>query len=243
MTQPPAPPYGAPPPGWGPNPYGPVVTVAADPSRINRPALFAFIGSLLGCLPAFALGAVAGAIVALVQIGKVPQRGKGFAWSAIAISGGWLALTVVLLGLGLGFPGSDALRQGFEEGLHPTGTAQRDQSGAIVKAGTVSLLDLRSGDCLVDGEYVDLDMFNGVPCSEPHRIEVFARLPLTATDTGEAEHEADGRCGVALWSYVPKFDFSRQMTFLAPVPERGGSAHTAVCLIYESSPRTGSVKQ
>jgi Domain of unknown function (DUF4190) len=94
-------PYGAAPPAWGPSPYGPVLTVASDPAKLNRPAVWAFVSSLLGCFGAFAIGGLVGGIVALNQIRQVPQRGKGLAWSAIVISSVWLVVTVALLGLGM----------------------------------------------------------------------------------------------------------------------------------------------
>jgi hypothetical protein len=58
-------------------------------------------------------------------------------------------------------------------------TAQRDDDGSLTSAGTVTVEDLRVGDCFdavefgEDGE-AEISDVDGVPCASPHTFEVFA---------------------------------------------------------------------
>lgn len=65
----------------------------------------------------------------------------------------------------------------------------RDKSGAVQRAGSWSVFDLRRGDCLkpeadTEGEVATIPV---VPCAEPHTQEVFSTL----------KHPADAFPGVA----------------------------------------------
>jgi Septum formation len=58
----------------------------------------------------------------------------------------------------------------------------RDADGVVTHAGTVSVFDLQSGDCLnppadLSGEIADIKV---VPCARPHTQEVFAKVDSTA---------------------------------------------------------------
>ena len=60
----------------------------------------------------------------------------------------------------------------------------RDDAGAIVERGALSVFSMRVGDCfddpdsLVAGELLELGEVPGVPCDEPHDSEVFAVFEL-----------------------------------------------------------------
>jgi len=244
MTQPPPPPLtGGGPPGWGPNPYGPVRTVAADPHKRNRLAVFGFISSLLGCFGVFALGGLAMGIVALNQLRRVPQRGRGLAWSAIVISSAWLVAAVALLSLGLLEAPSDTI----DRALNPPGTAQRDEHAEIVQSGTVALADLRQGDCLLSNKYVDVRMLQAVPCREYHKIEVVARYQLHNTDpsSAAAQQESLERCQGAFGVYAPRAVSDPNLTVqvLPPTTARGSPYKSVICWAYdEYHLRQGSIK-
>ncbi len=64
--------------------------------------------------------------------------------------------------------------------------ATRDDSGVIVDQGAVNVTEARVGDCLdLREEDLDADVveeFIGVPCSEPHQLEVFALLTVPGGD-------------------------------------------------------------
>jgi hypothetical protein len=63
-------------------------------------------------------------------------------------------------------------------------SASRDESGVIVDGGDVGVFEPRIGDCLnLRDDEVDADVvtgFVGVPCSDPHSLEVFAAIDYPA---------------------------------------------------------------
>jgi hypothetical protein len=64
-------------------------------------------------------------------------------------------------------------------------TARRGDDGALSGGGTLSVNDLRVGDCFSTDGATEIAEVQGVPCTEPHTFEVFAvhtydgPLPLT----------------------------------------------------------------
>ena len=67
------------------------------------------------------------------------------------------------------------------------GSARRGDDGAVQGAGTLSLDDLRVGDCFNSGDETEITDVDGVPCAEPHEYQVFAiarhESPSLPTDT------------------------------------------------------------
>lgn len=59
--------------------------------------------------------------------------------------------------------------------------ANRDESGQIVGAGDVDAFDLQVGDCLAEPEGTEIASVRGLPCSEPHDIEVIHNATLTGS--------------------------------------------------------------
>ena len=53
-------------------------------------------------------------------------------------------------------------------------SARRDDGGSLSSGGTVSVDDLRPGDCFDSGEEIEISDVDGVPCTESHAYEVFA---------------------------------------------------------------------
>lgn len=66
-------------------------------------------------------------------------------------------------------------------------SARRDDVGSLASAGSVSVDELREGDCFNGGEQEEITEVAGVPCSEPHEYEVFA----LATHEGAATFPSD----------------------------------------------------
>jgi peptidyl-prolyl cis-trans isomerase B (cyclophilin B) len=81
---PPAPGYGPPPPGYGPPPPG------SRPTGTNALAIVSLVAAFL-CVPA---GLVCG-IIALSQIKKTGQDGRGLALAGTILSAVFLVLTIV----------------------------------------------------------------------------------------------------------------------------------------------------
>ncbi|MET7653531.1 DUF4190 domain-containing protein [Streptomyces sp. NPDC005486] len=147
-------PYGgAPYPVWGQG-YGPF----GRPSPVNGVAIASLVLGLLCFLPA--VGLVLG-IIALVQIRKRGERGKGMAIAGSVLSSVGLALWVLLLATG----SSSDFWDGFKEG-----------------ASGNSSFSLAKGDCFdVPGDTFDEDVYDvdEVACSGEHDAEVFATVPLS----------------------------------------------------------------
>lgn len=53
-------------------------------------------------------------------------------------------------------------------------SAERGDDGSLTGAGTVSVTDLRAGDCFNGGEEQEISEVDGVPCDEAHEYEVYA---------------------------------------------------------------------
>ncbi|MGW2614817.1 DUF4190 domain-containing protein [Streptomyces sp. NPDC001500] len=149
-------PYGAAPyPVWGQGytPYG-------RPSAINGLAIAALVLGILCFLPA--VGLVLG-VVALTQIRKRGERGKGMAVAGAILSSVGLALWILALATG----GASDFWQGFKDG------ASGRSSFSLVK-----------GDCFdMPGETFDEEVYDvdEVPCSGEHDAEVFATVPLSGS--------------------------------------------------------------
>ncbi|WP_327317622.1 DUF4190 domain-containing protein [Streptomyces sp. NBC_01235] len=159
-------PYGAAPyPVWGQG-YGPF----GRPSPINGVAIAALVLGILCFIPA--VGLVLG-IIALVQIKKRGERGKGMAVAGAILSSVGLALWVLALATG----GASEFWDGFKEG-----------------ASANSSFSLAKGDCFdVPGETFDEDVYDvdEVACSGEHDAEVFATVPLSGSDFPGDDHVTD----------------------------------------------------
>ena len=148
-------PYGAPYPVWGQG-----YTPFARPAPVNGVAIAALVLGLLCFLPA--VGLILG-IIALVQIRKRGERGKGMAIAGAVVSTLGLALWVVSLSTSV----ASDVWDGFKEGA----------------AGTDSFSLVR-GDCFdVPGQNFDRDVYgvDKVPCSGVHDGEVFGVVPLSGS--------------------------------------------------------------
>ncbi|MER5374051.1 DUF4190 domain-containing protein [Streptomyces sp. NPDC002553] len=173
-------PYGAPPYAvWGQG-YAPL----NRPAPVNGVAIAALVLGVLCFLPA--VGLILG-IVALVQIKKRGERGKGMAIGGAVLSGLGLAAWILLLATG----GGSAFMEGVKEG------AARDTSLSLVK-----------GDCFdVPGASFDKDVYDvdKVPCAGEHDAEVFGVVPLPGDDypgDSSVSDQAEGECWTLQSAYA-----------------------------------------
>lgn len=156
-TSPPPGPYGPYGPGAGPGPYG------MRPPGTNGLAIASFVSGIVCCLPP--LGLVLG-LIALPQIKKKGQKGRGFAVAGIALSAVACALTLV----GIVTGGFSEFWRGFKEGMDD--------------AANSSTLKLRKGDCFrVDGklEGYTTDV-KKVSCTTPHEGEVTGDFKVSGAE-------------------------------------------------------------
>ncbi|MFD5379003.1 DUF4190 domain-containing protein [Streptomyces griseoincarnatus] len=147
------------PPGPGPyfpyGPYGP-----RPPAAVNGVAIAALVFGVLCFLPA--VGLVLG-VIALLQIRRRGERGKGMAVAGVTLSSLGLALWTVALVTG----GVAAFWEGFRDG------ARSD-----------SVLSLRKGDCFTSPGGLEGWTVKAlkVPCTDEHDGEVFALVAVPGSD-------------------------------------------------------------
>ncbi|MFF4047578.1 DUF4190 domain-containing protein [Streptomyces chartreusis] len=138
-------PYGA---------YGPY----GRPAPVNGVAIGALVLGILCFVPA--VGLVLG-LIALAQIKKRGERGKGMAIAGSVLS----SVGLVLWALALSTGGASDFWDGFREAAGGEGTAYSLETG--------DCFDSPGGD--LEGETYDIDE---VPCSGAHEAEVFAIVKL-----------------------------------------------------------------
>ncbi|AYC38820.1 DUF4190 domain-containing protein [Streptomyces griseorubiginosus] len=182
-------PYGPPPgtPVSGPAPYqtwGQGYSPYARPSPVNGVAIASLVLGVLCCVPA--AGLVLG-VIALVQIKKKGQSGKGMAIAGSILSGLGLALWVAALATG----GLSGAWEGFKKG------ATEGAAFSVVKGQCFDA----PGETL-DGLTYDVDE---VPCAGEHDGEVFGEFEMSGSVfPGDAavSDAADERCYPLQDAYV-----------------------------------------
>ncbi|GGV04153.1 hypothetical protein GCM10010182_23020 [Actinomadura cremea] len=161
----PAPPVPAPPAGipLGPPPPSFAPPAPDGPLPRSRLAVTTLVTGLLGLVPV----AIAFGIAALVVLRRRTRKGKGLAYGGLAASLAWIAAAVAVVVVM----------------AVSTFSVGRDASGRITDGGKVQLSTLREGDCYTGfgPDDVEITLVDAVPCAEPHRGEVIARVP---TGTG-----------------------------------------------------------
>lgn len=236
-NQPPSPPPsdGPPPaqPAWPAGPPAPAPWPAqpGPPVPPHSPGTngFAIAALVLGIIGGCLLGFIFG-FLALRQIKKSGQDGRGMAIAGIILSALWLVVAIVV---GI---------------IAATTGADRDENGQISDSGRVWSNQVRVGDC-VNGlvETTRLRSLEGVPCSEPHEAQAYAeiRLPGGAFPGLTAiEERANEQCGPRMRSVAPKAwrDRKVEVFYLHPTAESWKLGdHTIICLTYTEKPRTGSI--
>lgn len=175
-----------------PTPGQPVAPAPADgQERLEQPpwtvgtALVAFVLSVL-LVPAIV--ALPLAIVTLAAMRRTAGRRRGLAIAATVIS--TVSLFMVL-------PTATFL-------LVTADDVQRNESGVVVKGGTVDVYDARVGDCFTEDEQNALLTLDLVPCREAHGSEIYALPMLTGDYPGDREMEqlAEQLCTEEFSPYV-----------------------------------------
>lgn len=209
---PPPPPAAWPAPGSGP--------VPPPPSSTGTDG-FAVAALVLGLIPICAgtLGIVFG-VVGLRRIRTSHRGGRGMAIAGIVLGTLWMAIiaAIVIAAVVL----SDE--------------PERAPDGSVTRRGTVFSDDLRIGDCPASVPGEPTRTLEVVPCSEPHRGEVFGSFELSgSTYPGDAEVErfAGGGCDQRLATFVgPARVDSFELYYLTPTEDtwRDGD-RKVICLL------------
>ncbi|WP_327353678.1 DUF4190 domain-containing protein [Streptomyces sp. NBC_01304] len=179
---PPAP-YGS---GWQqPYPYG---GPPPAQSPVNGWAIASLVVGILCCLPL--LGLIFG-IVALVQIKKSGDRGKGMAVAGLTLSSVGSLLLALFFFSGAASDFMDGVRDGLRE-------ARENQVTALDKG---ECFNVPGGD--MEGDMTDVDV---VPCAERHHGEVFGSFDLADRDGYPGEDRitevAQDKCSKLVDDYV-----------------------------------------
>ena len=117
----------------------------------------------------------------------------------------------------------------------------RDDSGAIVEAGTLDAFQIRLGDCFDDPNYgaEEFTSLPGVPCTDPHDNEAFATFDVSY-DSYPTEDvlaaDAQEACVSRFASYVGRDYESSSLDVVTMYPTRESWAQNdreVVCAVYD----------
>ncbi|MFF3657458.1 DUF4190 domain-containing protein [Streptomyces olivochromogenes] len=199
------------------------------PAPVNGLAVVALVLGVLCFLPA--VGLVLG-IVALAQIRKRGERGKGLAVGGMVMS----SLGVVLLVLAVATGGASDFWDGFKGGLNGS-------------AGTGTVFSLRKGDCFDEpgdsSKNVTVHV-DKVPCAGRHHAEVIANFAMSgARYPGRASLRdvADAKCRTFERAYtmdawaVP--DDVRLYHFIPTRDSWNLGRHSIICMLESGDGKSG----
>jgi hypothetical protein len=206
----PGPAYGAPQPGAYPG-YPASGAPGYPPPGSGGTSGFAIASLIFGILGGVLFSVIFG-IVALFQIRKRGQTGRGLAITGLVLSGCWVLLiaggiTAAII--------SDAGNSSASSSSSSGG------STADTDSGSVSVTKLKPGNCINGlngiGSIEDLPV---VACTLPHEGEVYAVFELPAGpwpgDTAVQE-QSETRCKAELKTYAPKAAETVEVLYLHPL--------------------------
>ena len=121
----------------------------------------------------------------------------------------------------------------------------RDDDGQITDSGKISVFNVQIGDCLKDGDLANLETQGtvtesvGVPCTEPHKYEVFGEKvvsDLEAFSRVAVISEAEEFCLSAFQSYIgiAYKDSLFEFTYLFPSANTWSNGDKEITCLVES---------
>lgn len=246
--------YGAPTSG---NPYGGPISGqpygAVAPAGSGKTNGFAIASLIFGIFGGILLSVIFG-IVALSQIKKRGDKGKGMAITGLVLSGVWTVLACVI-GVVFFFIAADKEDPDLTSGFNPTpGVSQQaTPQGQGSKETLTKLENLKVGQCvngIVDSSGGTLSRLPVIACAQPHEGEVVSIFKLTGGSTypgdDEVEQQSQDKCFDALDRYSPstKDDQSISIFYLQPTKQTWAAGdRTVICMaLFEKEKRVGSIK-
>jgi hypothetical protein len=239
-------PYPQPYPG-APNPYP---GAPLPPQRgTNGFAIAALILSIFGAV----LLSVIFGFVALSQIKRNGQGGRGMAIAGLVISGVWILIIVVaILAAILSPPSTTTPSATAPFGSTPFSSAPVSSAplGGSTAGQRTLIDDLTVGECVSDlGQPTSTRSVTVVPCTEPHVGELYAIYQLDKQGPypgRDAVHSlAEQGCNDRAAAYAPTAfnDATIGIYMLVPI-EAGWSSgdRTTDCFAKTTTPRSGSIK-
>lgn len=199
----------------------------------NGFAVAALVCGILGICGITLLGAVIFGIIALIQVDRSGQKGRGFAIAGLVLTGVWI-IGAIVAGVVI------ALTSG----------AERDASGNVTDGGKVFAEDLRIGDCIKEPPQDDsVFRISVVPCAEAHEGEVYAAIDVAGSEypgVDELTAKANDDCFEELETYAPAAyeNESVEVFFLYPTDQSWRVGDRAItCIATTDGSRTGSIKE
>jgi hypothetical protein len=211
----PAGPYPAPPGYAGPPPAG----------GTNG---FAIASLIFGVLGGVLFSTIFG-IVALTQVRKRNQGGRGLAIAGLTLSGCWVLLIAAMVTVGIVMDVKD------------------DSASGSGTDSSVSVLRLKVGDC-INGlkESSSLEDLPVVPCSAPHEGEVYALFDLADGPwPGDAavQRDAEKRCNDEFDRYATAENEKLELFYLHPLARSWWRDRGVTCIATDpAGPSTGSLR-
>ncbi|MBO3735948.1 DUF4190 domain-containing protein [Actinoplanes flavus] len=189
--------WGGPPPAGGPGQPGYPFTPPQQPGT-NGFAIAALLASILGGLGLGTIGGIVFGIIALRQIKRQPQRGRGLAITGLVFAGLHILFAVALVAFLV-----------IDE--------RRDTAAGI---DDVAVTELKAGDCIrdFDGSVAIYDLPT-VSCTDPHKAEVYHVYTFPAGSypgRTQVEAESDKRCGAAFEPYLTPQTENMDIYYLYP---------------------------
>lgn len=200
---------------------------APPPPRTNGFAVAALVCGLIGCN----FFGVIFAVVALVQIPRRHQKGKGLAILGLVLSSLWV----------LGMIGGIAYAL-----LHDSGSAA---TAPPAGDGTISVTRLQPGDCLADvTEATSVSRVPRIPCDQAHQGEVFAVFTVAADafpGVDELDSRSEAGCQQRFSAYAGgAANLKMDLYYLHPTQTSWAAGdRTVICIAADQSgSSTGSIK-
>jgi hypothetical protein len=198
----------------------------SQPQGAHPFAVASFVVSLFGFTVIGIVVSVVFGILALLRIRERPQRGKGLAIAGLIISSVWFLFLVLVIVLAA------------------TSTRQQTENSSLGPTGSISVFDLRSGECFknpsADERLLGLTHVTVVPCTRPHNAQVFAVFQGKGEiypGRDALRRQAAQGCRSRLAGNVDKSKLTHSMTlrFIFPTAQPWGAGQHAIsCFILNS---------
>ena len=206
---------------------------------------FAVASLVLGLLGITVIGAVLGiifGIMALRQIRRTGQRGRGLAIAGLIFSAIWLVLLGGFFAFGRGkSPAPASASRG-----HSSSPTPQPSSSASHGPLSTNVFALRPGQCFqnppASQTVLGVTYVTVVPCSKPHNAQAFVQFTVKGTSypgTESLKRQADSGCHARIKGNVQTSKVKDSMTlhYLYPLASSWSSGHRSItCLIVNSKP-------
>jgi Domain of unknown function (DUF4190)/Septum formation len=220
---------------------------AAAPGKANPFAVASLVLGVIGITILAALASVVLGILALGQIRRTGQRGRGLAIGGLACSAVWLALIGAYFVLHGG--GSPKQTPPAAAGHSATPTP-RPSSSASTGPLSTNVFSLRPGQCFqnppASQTMLGVTYVTVVPCSTAHNAQVFVQFNAKGKSYPGVEalkRQADSGCHSQVTKIVQPSKIKNSMTlhYLYPLAASWSSGHrTITCLIVADKPNLTS---